>query len=134
MGLLAAALFATPGYDADSYGAFYGMAEPLGAAAVGALAIIGWSVLWGLLTFGALRMIGMLRVSTVDEVAGMDTLHHGGSAYGVDATEAPPPEYPPQYTAPPRAAQELPPAAVEMQDANGGVVVDVDVPPPGDDG
>ena len=132
-GLLAAALFATPGYDADSYGAFYGMAEPLGAAAVGALAIIGWSVLWGLLTFGALRMIGMLRVSTVDEVAGMDTLHHGGSAYGVDATEAPPPEYPPQYTAPPRAAQEPPPAAVEMQDANGGVVVDVDVPPPGDD-
>ena len=99
-GLLAAALFATPGYDADSYGAFYGMAEPLGAAAVGALAIVGWSVLWGLLTFGALRAVGLLRVSTVDEVAGMDTLHHGGSAYGVDATEAPPPEYPPQYTAP----------------------------------
>ena len=78
-------------------------------------------------------MIGMLRVSTVDEVAGMDTLHHGGSAYGVDATEAPPPEYPPQYTAPSRRAG-APPAAVEMQDANGGVVVDVDVPPPGDDG
>ena len=103
------------------------MVEPLGAAAVGALAIVGWSVLWGLLTFGALRMIGMLRVSTVDEVAGMDTLHHGGSAYGVDATEAPPPEYPPQYPPPAPARAAAGGSRYRTQRRRS---VDVDVPPP----
>jgi len=103
-GLIAAALFATEGFtygaQAGEAGLFYGGGKLMGAAALAALAISAWAASMGALLFGALHRCGVLRVGTEAELVGVDYGQHGGSAYGLDPTESPVPEYPPPYTEP----------------------------------
>ena len=72
----------------------------MGAAALAALAISAWASSMGALLFGVLNKLGLLRVGAEEELVGVDYGQHGGSAYGLDPTESPVPEYPPPYTEP----------------------------------
>lgn len=101
-GVVAASLFATDEYGGRN-GLFYGEAELLGAAAVGTLAIVAWSVALSLLLFFGLSKAGRLRIPPVEELVGMDRSALGGSAYGHDATEVPSGAYAqaPRYEQPP---------------------------------
>ncbi|CEL95446.1 unnamed protein product [Vitrella brassicaformis CCMP3155] len=53
----------------------------LGAQVVGILAIAAWSGGLACLTFGAIKMMGWLRISKEIEEEGMDLDEHGGPAY-----------------------------------------------------
>ena len=109
--LLATALFATPDFsNARSAGVFYGGgAKLLAAAALAIVAIASWSASVSLSVFGILMKARFLRIGSEAELTGLDIAGHGGSAYGLDPTDAPPREYPPVYSsAPPDVPLALP--------------------------
>ena len=96
-GCLATALLAAPAYayhgtlddgckENGGVGAFYGGGCLIGVTFAALIAEIAWVGTTSLLMFLALKMAGMLRVSSEVEEAGMDISKHGGSAYyGSDA-------------------------------------------------
>lgn len=49
---------------------------------IGSLAIPAWAFVTGLVMFGILRVVGLLRVSPEEEEIGLDVTEHGASAYG----------------------------------------------------
>ncbi len=76
-GTLSLGLFST---DA---GLFYGKGlKQLGIQAVGVLAAFIWAFGVGLLMFWLIKKIFGLRVSEAEEIAGLDYVEHGASAYG----------------------------------------------------
>uniref|UniRef100_A0A803KNM9 Ammonium transporter n=2 Tax=Chenopodium quinoa TaxID=63459 RepID=A0A803KNM9_CHEQI len=88
-GLIFTGLFATKkfvqevyGSDRTHYGLFMGGGgRLLGAQIIQILVIFGWvSALMGPLFF-TLKQLGLLRISSKDEMAGMDLTKHGGFAY-----------------------------------------------------
>jgi len=92
VGLLGAAFFSKPALlrayrgpaHAECGGVFYaGRAgwTQLGVQALGVVAIGGLSFAAAAALFGALRACGRLRVDTAAELAGIDHVDHGGSAY-----------------------------------------------------
>ena len=90
-GVLAVGLFAEKQYvtnefgcvgGEDHYGAFMGGGgKQLGNQITGILAIIAWVGGMSSLLFFSLKKANLLRVSTEEEVVGMDISHHGGTAY-----------------------------------------------------
>jgi Amt family ammonium transporter len=48
---------------------------------VGTVAIVAWAFLTMLALFGVMKLMGILRVSEADEIAGLDLSEHGMSAY-----------------------------------------------------
>jgi len=92
-GVLAVGLFADEEftkqayYDTKHWGALMGGGgKQLGNQIVGILAITAWVSSTSGLTFFALKMAKMLRVSAEDENEGLDSSHHGGSAYDFQVT------------------------------------------------
>jgi len=93
-GVIAAGLFAKQKYvlndygcegGADDYGAFYGGGgKQLGNQIAGVLAIIAWVGATSAILFGSLKAAGVLRVPVEEEEVGLDTSHHGGSAYNFE--------------------------------------------------
>jgi len=93
-GVIAAGLFAKQKYvlndygcegGADDYGAFYGGGgKQLGNQIAGVLAIIAWVGSTSAILFGSLKAAGVLRVPVEEEEVGLDTSHHGGSAYNFE--------------------------------------------------
>ena len=74
---------ASAGYaDPTKYGLLLGGgAEQLGIQALGVVAIAGWTVATAGVLFGALKVMGQLRVSEEEEHRGLDLLEHGIDAY-----------------------------------------------------
>eukprot|EP01025_Chloroclados_australasicus_P017297 TRINITY_DN187_c0_g1_i2.p2 TRINITY_DN187_c0_g1~~TRINITY_DN187_c0_g1_i2.p2 ORF type:complete len:472 (-),score=79.14 TRINITY_DN187_c0_g1_i2:766-2181(-) len=96
-GLFAAATFADGPLMAEVYGngdvqgfIMGGDAGLLAAALIGVIVIFGWVSIHMGPFFLIMRLLGLLRVSPEEEAAGLDTSHHGGSAYPGDATETKP--------------------------------------------
>ena len=87
-GVLSVGLFATQDgigsayAPTDQYGLFLGGGiEQLGIQALGAAAIIGWTVVMSGLLFGAIKVFMGLRVSEEEELEGLDIGEHGSVAY-----------------------------------------------------
>lgn len=91
-GTLAAGLFANPknysaAYGATSCGLVYSAGcegtggKQLAANLVFILAVIGWVTVTVGPLFVLLRVTGLLRVNTEDEITGLDKVEHGGGAY-----------------------------------------------------
>ena len=49
----------------------------------GIASITTWSTFWSVLTFGLLRVTGVLRVSEETEIKGLDLALHGQQAYDI---------------------------------------------------
>lgn len=90
LSLLMAGLFATPdGLEAAEYpqptascGAFYGCGgQQLKVQFVGILVLGAWAFLTSTALFAPLSLLGALRVSTSQEMEGLDITFHGGTAY-----------------------------------------------------
>jgi len=96
--MLAPALFATTDYTyGGSPGLFYGGGKLLGAAVIAILVIVSWCSSIAALVFRSLSSVQKLRIPAEEEIVGMDRAHHGGCAYGADATEVPNYEQAPPY-------------------------------------
>jgi len=96
--MLAPALFASTDYTyGGSPGLFYGGGKLLGAAVIAILVIVSWSSSIAALVFRSLSSVRKLRIPAEEEIVGMDRAHHGGCAYGADATEVPNYEHAPSY-------------------------------------
>eukprot|EP01025_Chloroclados_australasicus_P052480 TRINITY_DN611_c0_g1_i4.p1 TRINITY_DN611_c0_g1~~TRINITY_DN611_c0_g1_i4.p1 ORF type:complete len:509 (-),score=85.30 TRINITY_DN611_c0_g1_i4:417-1844(-) len=87
-GLIAAAAFADKPLVAEAYGdalaygfIMGGNGGLLGAAIVGIVVIFGWVSVHMVPFFFVMKILGLLRVDPEEEVEGLDTSHHGGSAY-----------------------------------------------------
>lgn len=87
-GVLAVGLFASEAGMAQAYSetSSYGLlmgggAEQLGIQALGAAAIIAWTVGTSAILFGAIKVLIGLRVSEAEELEGLDFHEHGGQAY-----------------------------------------------------
>ena len=88
-GVLAVGLFSSEagvtsaGYaDPTQYGLLLGGGvEQIGIQALGVAAIAGWTIVTAGALFGALRVMGQLRVSEDEEHRGLDLLEHGVDAY-----------------------------------------------------
>ena len=78
-GLIATGLFAIDEGVFDGGGA-----SLLGTQALGALAIIVWVAITTGILFGALKAIGILRVSPAEEIEGLDITEHGAPGYSDD--------------------------------------------------
>mmetsp|Transcript_30683 Transcript_30683/g.86761 ORF Transcript_30683/g.86761 Transcript_30683/m.86761 type:complete len:605 (+) Transcript_30683:309-2123(+) len=91
LGLLMAGLFAMPealvkaGYtSSSSCGAFYGCGgAQFGVQVVGVAVLSAWSFAMSTLIFAPMNRFGVLRVSTSQEVEGLDVTFHGGRAYNL---------------------------------------------------
>lgn len=59
--------------------------KSLGAQCVGAIVIMVWSFVWGLLIFGILKFFKLLRVDQDSERRGLDIAMHGECAYPKEA-------------------------------------------------
>lgn len=88
LGIIWIGLFAKPshlatmGYSTCCPGLFMGGGfDLLGVQLVGLLYVIAITVVAGLLVFLPLSLTGRLKVSLLDELAGLDVAKHGGSAY-----------------------------------------------------
>jgi Amt family ammonium transporter len=80
-GLLALGLFADGTYG-EVAGLFYGGGtEQLVAQAIGAVTVLAWAFVGGLILFKVLDLIMGIRVSPAEEVAGLDIQEHGSPAY-----------------------------------------------------
>ncbi|KAK9803465.1 hypothetical protein WJX73_004901 [Symbiochloris irregularis] len=62
-------------------------ATVLGANVIWILAMTGWTLGMMVPFFYALKLLGQLRVSPEEEMAGVDASHHGGAAYLDDMSE-----------------------------------------------
>jgi Amt family ammonium transporter len=62
--------------------------KPMGAQITGTLAIAVWAVVTMGITFGILKVLGMLRVTAEEELTGLDISEHGMQAYPADAIPA----------------------------------------------
>lgn len=84
-GTLAVGLFSqgdTFGTAGPKPGLFFGGGtEQLAAQAVGAGAVFLWATTMGVIVFGALKMLGFLRVTAREELEGLDIGEHGSDAY-----------------------------------------------------
>ena len=87
-GVLGVGLFAsqsgigTAYAETDQYGLLVGGGfEQLGIQALGAVAIIGWTVVMSGVLFGAIKIFMGLRVSEQEELEGLDLGEHGSVAY-----------------------------------------------------
>ncbi|GMI16820.1 hypothetical protein TrLO_g6210 [Triparma laevis f. longispina] len=85
-GLLAVGLFCDPNLKSNAYGSkhgglFYGEGDLFGAQCLCILFICGWVTAIMGPFFVMLRKLGWFRVSTEDELVGLDISKHGGSAY-----------------------------------------------------
>jgi Amt family ammonium transporter len=87
-GVLAVGLFSTQNgigtayAETDQYGLLVGGGvEQLGIQALGAGAIIGWTVVTSGLLFAAIKFTIGLRVSEQEEIEGLDIGEHGSAAY-----------------------------------------------------
>jgi Amt family ammonium transporter len=114
-GVLAVGLFASQAgigeayAETSSYGLLLGGgAEQLGIQALGAAAIIGWTVVTAAAAFLLLKYTIRLRVSAEEEVRGLDLDEHGIEAYPYFERA---PEAGTVVFAPPPAARPLPGAA-----------------------
>jgi Amt family ammonium transporter len=58
--------------------------KPLVAQATGTVVICAWAFVTMLALFMILKVVGLLRVSQEEEMAGLDVSEHGMHAYGVD--------------------------------------------------
>ena len=96
-GCLATALLAAPAYaysgtvddgckELAGVGAFYGGGCLIGVTFAALIAEIAWVGGTSFLMFSALKMAGLLRVSSEVEEAGMDISKHGGTAYEKEVT------------------------------------------------
>mmetsp|Transcript_48667 Transcript_48667/g.122907 ORF Transcript_48667/g.122907 Transcript_48667/m.122907 type:complete len:615 (+) Transcript_48667:267-2111(+) len=90
LSLFMAGLFATPyGLEAAEYpqpstscGAFYGCGgQQLKVQVVGILVLGSWAAACAMALFAPLSLSGALRVSTSQEMEGLDVTFHGGTAY-----------------------------------------------------
>ena len=80
-GLIALGLFADGTY-ADVVGLFYGGGtDQLVAQLIGAVAVLAWSFIGGLVMFKVLDLVMGIRVTPEEEIAGLDIDEHGTSAY-----------------------------------------------------
>lgn len=71
--------------NAFAYGFFLGGdGKLLAAGLVGIIVILGWVLIHMMPFFCVLKYVGLLRVSQAEEHEGLDTSHHGGTAYPVD--------------------------------------------------
>lgn len=88
-GVLVVGLFATENNMASAYGStsgvhglFYGGGgEQLGIQFLGCLAIIVWVGVTCTIMFMIMKLLGVLRVSPEEEIAGLDISEHGVSGY-----------------------------------------------------
>ena len=82
-GTLAVGLLANPDAPAGLEGLFYtGSAKLLGVQALGILAVLAWTAVMMMLTFFVLKKTVGLRVSSEEEIRGLDSTEHGlPSAY-----------------------------------------------------
>jgi len=89
-GVISAALWTTPhnylsaygiydGAEKTCAGLFYGGGTQLGASFVFILFVLAWSGGWSCLVFGALKVVGLLRISEEVEEEGMDSSEHGAA-------------------------------------------------------
>jgi Amt family ammonium transporter len=81
-GILAVGLFAKPmtigDWSVDAAGLFYGGGfKLLGVQALGLLAVIAWTTVMMVITFGAIKKFRGLRASREEELLGLDTTEHG---------------------------------------------------------
>lgn len=82
VGTLLIGFLATEAAPAGVNGLLYGGgADQLGKQAIGAFAVLGYSLVIALLIGGALKATGLLRVSTDTEISGVDLNEHAESAY-----------------------------------------------------
>jgi len=80
-GLISLGLFADGTY-ADVVGLFYGGGtEQLVAQLIGAVVVLAWAFVGGLILFKVLDLVMGIRVSPEEELAGLDIDEHGTSAY-----------------------------------------------------
>jgi len=91
-GVISAALWTTPhnyasaygiydGADEKCQGLFYGGGQQLGASFVFLLFVLAWAGGWSCLVFGALKAMGLLRISEEVEEEGMDSSEHGAPMF-----------------------------------------------------
>lgn len=82
-GLIAVGLFSSDAASGVNPGLFYGGGmSQLGPQLIGAISLMAWAAVIGLIMFAALKKLGMLRASKEDELAGLDSTEHGlPSAY-----------------------------------------------------
>ena len=87
-GLWAVGWFASPSLMGNdrACGVFYGGCGGwlLGVQTIGIVVIAAWVIALMAVIFGALHLIGILRVAPDEEKAGMDSSYHGGDAYPKD--------------------------------------------------
>ena len=62
--------------------------KPWGAQITGLIAIAVWAAFTMSITFGLLKVVGLLRVSAEEELTGLDISEHGMQAYPADAIAA----------------------------------------------
>ena len=82
-GVISVGLFSSDAASGVAPGLFFdGGFGQLGVQLLGALALVAWAAVLGLLLFGVLKAIGILRAGAKDEVTGLDATEHGlPSAY-----------------------------------------------------
>lgn len=81
-GTLAVGLFASPDYGSDAVGLFYGGGLGLlGVQALGALAVDTWAFVGGLIIFKIADVVVGARVSSAEEIKGLDLTEHCAEAY-----------------------------------------------------
>ncbi len=80
-GLLALGLFADGTYDGVTGLLYGGGVEQLVAQAIGAITVLAWAFLGGMILFKVLDLVMGIRVSPEEELAGLDIEEHGSPAY-----------------------------------------------------
>ncbi len=80
-GLIALGLFADGTYGEVTGLLYGGGTDQLVAQAIGAVTVLAWAFLGGLVLFKVLDLVMGIRVSPEEEIAGLDIDEHGTSAY-----------------------------------------------------
>lgn len=85
-GVIAYGLFSHEALPGDDLGLFYGGGGKLLLAnIIGALIIAAWTLALITPLFIVMRVLGLLRISTEEEIIGNDVSKHGGVAYPIDS-------------------------------------------------
>jgi Amt family ammonium transporter len=66
----------------------FGEGKSIGPQITGLIAIFAWTAVTMAICFGILKVVGLLRVSAEEELAGLDISEHGMKAYPADAVVA----------------------------------------------